>query len=61
MDEATQIIEDDEDGDASIAYFLFVNHGILPHEVLKLDGREKAMIIAMAKKEKENLDKIKNK
>ena len=61
MEEAEQILEDEDDVEASIAYFLFVNHHILPHEVLNLDGREKAFIIAMAKREKKFMDSMKNK
>jgi hypothetical protein len=33
----------------------------LPSKVLELDGSEKALIIAMAKLEKENMDKLRDK
>ena len=60
MDEAEDLLSDEnDDTDASIAYFLFTTHHILPHEVLNLSVREKAVIIAMAKKEKAYLDSMK--
>ena len=47
-------MDDDFDIDATLAYYLFVNHGILPHEVLNMDVREKALVLAMAQKEIKN-------
>lgn len=62
MDEAQDLLSDENgDIDASIAYFLFTTHHILPHEVLNLSVREKALIVAMAEKEKKYMDSMKNK
>lgn len=37
--------------DTWVAYYCFVNHGTLPHEIAALDAREKALIFAMAERE----------
>lgn len=59
MDECSAILDDDYDIDAVLAYYLFVNHGILPHNVLSMDTREKALVLAMAQKEIKNRPKEK--
>lgn len=50
-DECEELLNDDTDVDSALAYYLFVNYGTLPHVVLELDTREKALVLAMAKKE----------
>lgn len=50
-------MNDDTDEDASLAYYLFVNHGILPHVVVEMGTREKAFVIAMVKRELKNRPK----
>jgi hypothetical protein len=54
MDECRAILDDDYDIDSVLAYYLFVNHGILPHNVLNMDTREKALVLAMSQKEIKN-------
>lgn len=39
------------DRDTAVAYYLCVRHGVLPHTVLDIPEREKALILAMAQKE----------
>lgn len=51
MDECSAIIDDDFDVDSALAYYMFVNHGTLPHEILNMEPREKALVLAMAQKE----------
>jgi hypothetical protein len=52
-------LNDDTDEDAAIAYYLFVNHGILPHVVLEMGTREKAFVMSMAKRELKSRPKVK--
>lgn len=42
---------DANDVDAWIAYYCFVNHGTLPHEIASLSPRERAFVFVMAEKE----------
>lgn len=58
-DTCDAILEDDTDEDAAIAYYLFLNHGILPHVVMEMDVREKAFVLAMARREIKNRPKSK--
>ncbi len=44
-------MSEDADIDSALAYYLFINHGILPHVVLEMDNREKAFVLAMARRE----------
>lgn len=39
------------DRDTWLAYYLFVNHGVLPSTVAAMSSREKALSLAMAQKE----------
>lgn len=50
IDECRSILDSD-DIDAWIAYYMFVNHGTLPHEIADMEPREKAFVFAMAEKE----------
>lgn len=39
------------DADTWLAYYLFVNHGVLPGEVERMSTRERALAFEMAQKE----------
>lgn len=45
------MLSEDTDADSALAYYLFINHGILPHVVLEMDTREKAFVLAMVRRE----------
>lgn len=45
------MLSDNDDADSALAYYLFINHGILPHVVTEMDMREKAFIFAMVRRE----------
>lgn len=51
MDECNAILDDEFDVDSALAYYCFVNHGTLPHQILAMEPREKAFVLAMAQKE----------
>lgn len=56
MEESRKLLETN-DIDTWIAYYCFVNHGTLPHDVATLEPREKALIFAMAEREIKNRPK----
>lgn len=39
------------DRDTAVAYYLCVRHGVLPHTVLDIPEREKALIFEISQKE----------
>lgn len=39
------------DADTWLAYYLFVNHGVLPGQVERMEPRERALAFQMARKE----------
>ena len=49
--------DDSTDEDSALAYYLFINHGILPHTVVEMDTREKAFVLAMVRREIRNRPK----
>lgn len=45
------------DGDTWLAYYLFVNHGVLPGAVERLNEKERILAFEMAQKEIRSRDK----
>ena len=45
------MLADDTDEDAAICYYMFINHGTLPHEIMNMSVREKAFVLAMIRRE----------
>lgn len=45
------------DRDTWLAYYLYVNHGVLPGVTARMDTRERALAFAMAQKEIRSRDK----
>lgn len=52
------MLNDDDDVDTALAFFMFVNHGTLPSVVAGLSSRERALLYAMAQKQIENRKKM---